>query len=169
MTAQYYQPLPSYSSKTFDLDFNTGDFTTRITMQMKVHMVTTSALPHTHEFLVNHFPQVLNTRCFNDKNLPFCEEVKDTEIAHLFEHILLQYLYSEKSSRGYTNVVFNGRTYWNWNRDPHGNFKIMIDAGKLDLPWLSTSVKKSIALMESLFETTQNTGRSLDLPVHHRI
>lgn len=156
MTAQYYQPVPSYSSENFDISYKTGDFTTQAIMQMKRPIVMTSKLPHTHTFLQTNFPQVLTTRCFNDSNLPFCEEVKNTEIAHLFEHILLQYLYQEKSARGFSQITFNGRTYWDWEKNPYGSFKIIIDAGRLDLPWLATASQKATQLLESLLLPTNH-------------
>ncbi len=127
-------------------------------MQMKSKMWSTQDLPQTLTFLTNKFPSVLQTRCFNENNLPFAQEVKNTEIGHLFEHVLLQHLYKIKSADGHKQVTFNGRTYWNWSEHPQGHFKIVVDSKKADSTYFISALEKSIELIEDLFLTAQVTA-----------
>lgn len=139
-----------HSSPFFTLDIAQSTQKTNITMKMNIPVVNTSNLLHTLSFLQKHSPRVLNTQCFNDKNLAFHSEVKATEIGHLFEHLLISELYLKKVSLGHTNVVFNGVTSWNWLKDPHGLFHIVIDIGKKEAHLLMQVIKKVIQLMEKL-------------------
>ncbi len=119
-------------------------------MKMGIPVVNTSSIPHTVSFLETHAPTVLSTRCFNDLNLAFDKEVKATEVGHLFEHMLLEQLCALKISAGFASAVFNGRTYWNWERDPEGVFHIVIDIGKKEIALLLTALQNTIQLFESL-------------------
>jgi hypothetical protein len=64
---------------------------TTITMYLNTPFFYTKYLPKTHRILKTMVPQVLKTQCFNDSNLPFNVEVRDTEIGHMFEHIILEF------------------------------------------------------------------------------
>lgn len=139
-----------YRSHYFSLDINQKNNNTTLRMKMGVPLVNTRSIPHTFSFLKSHAPSVLATRCFNDLNLAFDEEVKATELGHLFEHILLEQLCVLKISAGFANAVFNGRTYWNWERDPTGVFHIVIDIGKKEIALLLTALQNTIQLFESL-------------------
>jgi hypothetical protein len=153
MSAQIFSLIPTYTSNHFWLSYQTTANNTHIEMQMKSKIWSTANLPQTLNFLQDNFPQVLKTRCFNDQNLPFTEEVKNTEIGHLFEHILLQQLYLLKSSAGFTNVTFNGRTFWNWNKHPYGHFQIVVDCGKQDAQFLMPALEYTVSLTETLLST----------------
>ena len=61
----------------------------KITMQLFYNQVNTCDIPVIVDLLQEHLPNVLFTQCFNDEGFPFNVEVKNTEIGHLFEHILL--------------------------------------------------------------------------------
>lgn len=127
-------------------------------MQLNVSFVNTSDIPQTLEFLTNNCPSVLRTQCFNDKNLPFSLEVKETEIGHLFEHILIDKLCTLKIKNGAKSAILNGNTSWNWQKNPYGSFQILIDLGQNDLELLIEGLKTSInitrKLMTPLFEAT---------------
>lgn len=120
-------------------------------MQVKSDIVNTRYLPHTCTLLRETLPSVLRTSCFNDQNLPFNIEVKKTEIGHLFEHILLEYLCLDKFKFGHTKVVFNGRTRWNWLLNKYGSFEINIDAGYKDRNYLLTALEKALILVEKIY------------------
>lgn len=120
-------------------------------MELFIPIVNTRHIPHTYSYLQKNFPDVLATECFNDLNLPFCEEVKATELGHLFEHMLLVNICQIKVHSGVRDVVVNGRTSWNWMKEKEGVFNIMIDIGKKDIEYLIHALKKTIEVFEKLF------------------
>src|SRR4051812_12913831 len=87
---------------------------------LKSELISTKEIPNILEFLKINYPAALNTQCFNDKNLPFCEEVLNTEIGHLLEHIMIADLYSRKKAQGCSNLVFDACTQWDWIQDDEG-------------------------------------------------
>lgn len=142
--------VPHYKSDFFSLSIKQGNKTTHIGMHLHVPFVNTSYLPHTKQFLIENYPSVLRTKCFNDKNLPFETEVNETEIGHLFEHILIDELCALKIKSGAKSAIFNGQTSWNWEIDPRGFFKIWVDIGKKEFELLIQGLKKAILLIEQL-------------------
>lgn len=110
--------------------------------------VNTSDIPSTYDVLQYFLPGVLNTECFNDQGLPFSREVKKTEIGHLFEHILLEYMCQLKIGKGYKSAIYAGRTKWNWERDPRGVFHIRINCTLKDADIFPPALEKSIKLMK---------------------
>jgi hypothetical protein len=80
--------------------------------------------------------------------LPFAEEVKHTEMAHLFEHILLDQLCQEKSAE--VDAEYSGQTQWNWNKHPIGSFQVTVGSAKKEERYLAIALNKTINLMEQL-------------------
>jgi hypothetical protein len=109
--------------------------------------INTSSLPQTVSILQCHLPAILNCQCFNDELLPFSEEVKHTEIGHLFEHIMLEYLCQEKLESGYQSADFCGRTSWNWQKELRGTFHITINRHPEDRQFFHKAFEKSVRLM----------------------
>src|SRR3989344_4488342 len=87
----------------FDLAIRHRRVQTMITMELSIPSVTTKDFPQTFAILQKRLPSVLQSQCFNEENIPFLLEVKTTEIGHLFEHILLEYLCELKLRQGYSN------------------------------------------------------------------
>jgi len=123
---------------------------TKIVLQALSNQIDTAHLPSIVDQLQRHLPSVLLTTCFNDENLPFLVEVKKTEIGHLFEHILLDYLCQLKIAKGYNSAVFSGRTRWNWIKEPRGKFHIRLNCGTKDADIFPLAIEKTIALMKTL-------------------
>lgn len=125
----------------------------KVTLQMDclTSLYYTKAMPQTLPLLRQYLPSIFESTCFNDANLSFCDEVKDTEIAHLFEHILLEYLCQAKVKSGVEDAIYNGMTTWNWNKDPKGRFFITIDAGLKDIYRFYEAFQKSTGLLEMIF------------------
>lgn len=146
------QEFHHYSSSFFSLNFKQSRKATALTMQIFGNIVNTKDIPGTKKFLLKNHPSVLQTKCFNDKNLPFFEEVNQTEIGHLFEHILLDQLCILKIKSGAPVAVFNGNTSWNWRKYPVGSFQILIDIGKKELRLLLEALSKTIQLTENLIQ-----------------
>ncbi len=142
------------ASKYFSLDFKQTSKKTAITMQFSLPFATTRNLPGTKTFLQEFAPTVLNTECFNELNLPFDQEVNNTEIGHLFEHLLIDEFCLSQIRSGEKSSVVNGRTFWNWQKDPFGTFEIWIDIGKDKLSVFLEALKKTIQLIENLIQTS---------------
>jgi hypothetical protein len=123
---------------------------TSIQMSLLTPYYHTTYLPNTYKTLKTLLPSVLKTECFNDSGLPFDTEVKNTEIGHLFEHILLEYLCQLKIKGGHKRASFRGVTNWNWKRDARGTFHISIDISPKDVIYLDIAMEKSIVLLNKI-------------------
>lgn len=141
----------SYNREYFSLKLSHDESLLKISMQIHSPYVNTKSFPATYNFLKENFPGVLLTQCFNDKNLPFSHEVKETEIGHLFEHILIEQLKNIKVQRGHKKVVINGRTCWDWYKNPYGLFEIFIDIEKQENYLMDEALHETIQLVELLF------------------
>lgn len=142
----------SFFSDLFSLQIKQIATHTNITMYLQTPTVTTSEISQTYTILQSILPSILKSTCFNDANLPFSKEVLQTEIGHLFEHILLEYLCEVKVTNGYKNPIHNGVTQWDWIRDKEGTFHIQIDAGTEDRHIFFQALSHSISLLEEILE-----------------
>lgn len=139
----------------FSLDVTQRKASTTIVMQMLYNQVNTREIPHIVEILNAYLPNVLRTQCFNDDGFPFSVEVKHTEIGHLFEHILLEYLCQGKIAKGASRASYSGNTKWNWVRDPRGKFHIKLSCGIKDADILPAALDKTINLMQIVLQHHQ--------------
>jgi hypothetical protein len=111
----------------------------------------TSCFPQTQEILLSVFPEVLQTQCFNENNEDFFTEVANTEIAHLYEHMILSNLQNECCSNDIdVNGDFSGFTEWNWKTSPRGTFRIVIKTLNADTKCIVNSMEKSLSVLESV-------------------
>lgn len=143
----------AYNSLLFNLKIRQTSKITVIDMQLNIASVNTCDFPGTLTFIENHCPSVLRTQCFNDKNLPFALEVTQTEIGHLFEHLLIDELCVLKIKRGAKCASFRGTTSWNWQKNRYGSFQIWIDIGSNDLNLLIAGLKKAVRVTGNLIES----------------
>ncbi len=111
--------------------------------------VTTQTLPLTEEVLGKYLPTIFGCQCFNDANKNFREESKNTELGHLFEHIMLEYLCMEKLKDN-EDASYEGKTSWNWEKDPKGTFYIEIMTGMEDVELIKKAFNKSIGLLKRI-------------------
>lgn len=144
----FSRPVQVYSSSFFSFKLQQQADTIKLYMQFPDSYTTTKSLPHTYKFLKKNIPSILKCQCFNDDGLPFSKEVRQTEMAHLFEHILLDQLCQEKSAE--IDAEYSGQTEWNWNKNPVGSFKVTIGSKKHEEKYLALALNKTIALMEEL-------------------
>jgi len=121
---------------------------TQIVMDLLYHQINTQKLPTITQLLQENLPSVLAATCYNELGLSFAEEVKNTEIGHLFEHILLEYLCQYKINTGARRATYAGRTKWNWVRDPFGRFHIHLTCGKKDANILPIALEQTVSLMK---------------------
>ncbi len=140
------------NEKSYNLAIKHLSDQTSIIMTLNTSFFHTIHLPFTHQILRYNLPTVLKTECFNDSGLPFNEEVKNTEIGHLFEHILLEYLCELKIQNGYKKAIFKGVTNWNWKKDAKGTFHIFIDITPKDIMFLDIALEKSIKLLNKILD-----------------
>lgn len=152
-----------YTNGLFSLAIYNGEINTRIIMELFASRVHTKDIPATSSILQKRLPSIFYSKCFNEKNYPFSQEVKNTEIGHLFEHILLEYLREIKLASGFKNPIYNGLTKWDWERDAVGVFHISIDAGVGDKDIFKKALHKSIELLLEIFHTISPKASSMSL------
>lgn len=148
-------PLEYTVENLFSLSIRFGLRRTKITMAVLGTIVHTHKIPSTYPILNQHLPQIFLSKCYNDARLPFADEVRHTEIGHLFEHILLEYLCDRKFTKGYSDVVFSGETSWNWRKEPYGLFHITVNSGYEDLDIFPKAFEKTIVLMSQIMGDSQ--------------
>lgn len=67
-------------------------------------------------------PGLADHRCFNDAGRTFAEEIADTEVPHLFEHVVLELMAEAGSPRS-----LRGETTWDFKRDGRGVFRVSLE------------------------------------------
>lgn len=146
---------PSFISEHFySLEIDHRETSTELTMTLTIPTVNTKYIPQTYAILQKLLPAIFQSMCFNDDKLPFAKEVQATEVGHLFEHVLLEYLCEEKVARGEDDVEFSGETAWNWREDPRGTFHITISSTEKDLDVFQPALAKTIALVNTILQST---------------
>lgn len=161
-------PTQVITSDFFTLEIEQNALTTMLVMRLTTPIVNTRELPKTYQVLKENLPTVLQSQCFNEANLPFSTEVRSTEIGHLFEHILLDYLCYFKLDSGCKRASFSGETNWNWKNDPRGTFYIDISAGINEREIFVKALQKTIVLVQTLMHK-QTTVSSYPLPANHLV
>ena len=149
-TAKFYSTPQTFNTNHLSLSYSYSNESIQMNLKLDTPHISTKAFPKTYETLQKLVPSVLTSQCFNDLNLPFEEEVKATEIGHLLEHILLEYLCIEKMSTGSFEADFSGETSWNWTEDPHGTFLISINCSFEDYVHFLPALEKSIRVVEEI-------------------
>lgn len=117
---------------------------TKLVLRMIDPIIYTSELPHTYKTLKGALPTILKSKCYNSEKLPFHKEVKNTELGHLFEHIILEYLCDAKIEKGAKRATFSGHTDWNWQKDLRGTFHITLNIKNHDMHLLDTAIEKTL-------------------------
>lgn len=146
-----------FRSSQFLIEYNRSASHINCQLQLHTPHITTHTLPNTILLLQKYQPSVLRTRCFNYDNLPFAEEVINTELGHLFEHMLLDQLCSCKLERGWKSARCRGETSWNWEDEPVGMYHIDISAGRLTDTLLQDAFTRSAAIFSYILAETEHT------------
>lgn len=134
-----------------------------ITVLFRDTPLSTRRIPQLGDILEQEIPTIFNNKCFNDEHLPFREEVKATEIGHLLEHILMEYVCINHEVLYPTPIVIKGLTSWNWFRDQVGTFKIDLTSKMLDEKIFETALDQTMALFEVIFESIEPVPSLLPL------
>ncbi len=138
-----------YSNSNFKIDGKVKKG--RLNLLMKINEeknITTKFLPATLPILTENLPSILKCQCFNDQNNSFGQECKNTELGHLFEHIMLEYLCIEKIQEGSSKASYEGIT--NWQVDIPEVFDIEIKAGLKDIKNIKKAFEKSVDLISKI-------------------
>lgn len=135
-----------FSSKHFVRSFQFKKDKVVINLAIKNMPYTMDVFPGSRAVLSKFLPSIFKCQCFNPKNQSFYKEAKKTEIAHLFEHIILEYMCLEKVE--YTDEIsYSGKTSWN-SKKITGDFKIEIECSVADSFVFLKALAKSIKLMD---------------------
>lgn len=67
-------------------------------------------------------PGLARHRCHNGDGLTFADELADTEVPHLFEHVVLELMAEAGSPRS-----LRGETEWDFKRDGRGVFRVSLE------------------------------------------
>ena len=78
--------------------------------------------PHIPKLLFKLFPHLARHRCDNDNGYTFRRECRETEIPHLFEHLII-----ELQGQAQRISTLRGETEWNWRVDPRGRFHVHVE------------------------------------------
>jgi hypothetical protein len=144
----------------FSLDYQIQKRGVNIIFNSKIS--STSSLPFTRPILMAYLPTIMDCKCFNDSNSPFHEEVANTPLGHLFEHILINCMAQTKLAT-YDTAIFNGRTYWHANDPNPQTFFIRISCKSYDLPIFIKSLPHAINIMNKIM-LSANTQRVESTP-----
>lgn len=140
--------MTAYKSNNFQFWLNENRSQVQMTIQFPEDCWSTSALPSTTKFLKKHRPSVFNCQCFNENKHSFAHEVKNTELAHLFEHLVIDEMRNLKAKT--YDAEFEGETAWDWHRHPIGSFKITFKLSQGDAKYFQPALIKSVQTLEKL-------------------
>jgi hypothetical protein len=153
MTIQKGIPATKFNLQFFSLSLRERPGQIHITMTVNPTIVTTTSIPCVRETLQTHLPGIFSTKCFNYQNQSFYDEVINTELAHLFEHIILEKFCELKAALGYNRFIIRGNTEWNWHKNPKGTFLIKLSVSKRDRVIFYKALRESIILYNRLMNT----------------
>lgn len=151
----------SFSHQLCSLILTCNKSQTHIDMLLHSPHLTTKNLPETQRILRKYAPSVLCTTCHNDNNFPFRKEVCDTEVGHLFEHLIIDYLSQNDNAKRRFDRTYYGVTEWNWKTEPRGTFHITLSAGKRDQTLLYKAISESYQILEKILSSTSTFSETI--------
>jgi hypothetical protein len=146
----------SFGNDYLDVSASITNLGTSMSLNVKGNKVYTGELPNTLAILKEQFPTVLKTECCNDVGQPFVKEVLDTELGHLFEHILLQKLAHKKYMAQHVDKDYSGETSWDWHNNPRGSYEIALSSTLDDLDVFPDALKESADLLSEIITSDSN-------------
>lgn len=144
-----------FRSDYYNLKIKHKEDQTIINMDIIGDILTTKQLPLTTKILNQVLPNIFNCQCFNNDELTFKREVKNTELGHLFEHILLEYLCRFKIESGYKTARYRGETSWDWKKFKKGIFDIDVSISNREKSIFYRALEKSIILINLIFQSNE--------------
>lgn len=155
----FFQVTMKYKSKNFSVSLRQKEDKVLLTQHIWGNYINTKSFPTTYSVLAQNIPSIFENECFNEEGIPFSHEVKSTEIGHLFEHLILEFLKLEHLSE-YGDADISGFTEWDWEKDAIGIFNIEISCSSLLYPHrtLKKSVIKAILKASAVLEEIFSSG-----------
>lgn len=108
----------------------------------------TSSVPGVAERALKVLPTLEQHWCDNPAGRPFAEEIADTEVPHLFEHVIMEIMALSGSPR-----TLRGQTRWDFKKDGRGVFRVSVEYDD-DLVCLG-SIKLANLVMQHLLGTSE--------------
>lgn len=124
----------------------------------RTKIISTKKLPRVVNTIEKVLPSVFNNTCYNDQGKCFKDEVKNTETAHLLEHLIIEFMVQKEKSKG-NKTTIRALTSWNWNKNPFGSFKITIKASQIASRSFEDSFQASISLLEKILDQANRRPR----------
>ncbi len=122
-----------------------------VRVRVSNHLLKTSQIEGFADYLLEELPGLSNHHCHNYNNQPFTQELKDTELAHVLEHVLIELItLKDKSIR---NLA--GSTAWNWRESPRGTYDVEIACTNKYV--VKETLAQSIALIASIAHRAKET------------
>jgi hypothetical protein len=84
----------------------------------------TGQVPHVPRQLFRLLPRLSKHTCHNGDGLSFRQECRNTEIPHLFEHLIIELQLQAQQNE---SDLLSGETEWDWREDPRGHFHVFVD------------------------------------------
>jgi hypothetical protein len=132
------------------LFLHVGARTTEAVFFAREDSLVTSRFPGFEKELLQYLPNLLaNVKCYNGRNHHFATEMLATEMGHLFEHIWLEVLCTEKIKRAAT-AHYSGETSWNWKEEQRGIFHITLQAGVEDRALIEEAARASKIILAKI-------------------
>jgi len=148
----------------YTLSVDRQEHKTLILMQLLIPQVNTKDFPLTSQLLKIYLPSIFRSTCYNEDNIPFDKEVARTEVGHLFEHILLEYLCILQLENGMDEATYEGVTDWNWIVEPLGTFHITIHVKASELDILQQALERTVTLMNVILTGDETMKAELPIP-----
>lgn len=82
----------------------------------------TATAPGVADRALELLPELETHLCHNDTGRSFAEEIADTEVPHLFEHVVMELMARAGSPRS-----LKGETSWDFRRDGKGVFRVSVE------------------------------------------
>lgn len=152
------------SENLFTLSIDRRDSHTLIHMQLLIPQVNTREFPLTTQLLQLYLPSIFHSTCYNDEGLPIAKEVTQTEVGHLFEHILLEYLCIGQLEKGFEQATYEGVTDWNWITEPKGTFHITIQTQEEENTILLEAIERAVVLTNIILTNDESLKAKLPIP-----
>ena len=126
------------------IDFQQGK--SFIALLVSPDSIKTSQMPGFREAILSKMPELRFHKCDNGLGNSFADELLDTEVAHVFEHVLIEIISQMDGS--VDNI--RGLTTWNWRKDPRWLYRIEIAYDVSDT--VLAALRSTFAILDEVFQ-----------------
>ena len=116
-------PLPARGRVAFFVVRHEWDGVLRVVVRVPRDAApNASGYPGVAQRTIDRYPGMVAHRCANGHRLGIVHELASTEIAHLFEHVLIE----EAVTHGVPRSELSGETAWDFGRDGAGVYRVLV-------------------------------------------